>query len=109
VPSLIFLQDGDYVSNQRVIVRIPISIIGAGCEKTTLWFSLSVEGKKNDGPVMIADLKIKEKGKGVGLYASNGMNLIVKNCTVETVLLKLNKFSGIIFNGKRINAQNKGQ
>ena len=108
LPSLLLIAEGEHVG-ERVQVNFPISLIGAGCEKTTLWFSLSVEGKKNDGPEMIADLKIKEKGKGVGLYASNGMNLIVKHCTVETLLLKLNKFSGIIFNGKRINAKNKGQ
>ena len=52
-------------------------------KRRLFFFCLSICGKKNDGRVLIEDLKIKE-GKGYdGLCASNGMDLIVRRCTVE--------------------------
>ena len=90
VPSLLFIEEGKYMAGKSlgdvfatyVEVKIPLSIYGAGREKTTLvGFGLSIEGKKSDGIVEIGELTITG-GKGVGLYANQGMNLSVRNCSI---------------------------
>ena len=95
VPSLLFIDEGVYEEEVKnawtaVRVKIPLSIIGAGREKTTLqFFGMSIEGKKSDGIVEISDLKIK-KGKRMGLLANRGMSAFVSRCSVEEC-----QFSGV--------------
>ena len=64
-------------------MKKPLSIIGAGCGKTTLvGVGLKIEGNTSDGIVEIENLKIKGGG-GCGLYAYYGMKVIMRGCTVE--------------------------
>ena len=58
-------------------------ISGQGRGLTTLVeFGLMIQGKKSEGIVEIEDLTIKG-AKGGGLYASNGMKVIMRGCTIE--------------------------
>ena len=82
VPSLLFIEEGEYVVDTLITVKFPISIIGAGREKTTLVSTLFIRGKTSDGPVMIKDLTIKNE-EGSGLYAYNGMKVIMRGCSIE--------------------------
>jgi len=92
VPSVLFIEAGVYVtahsSSRRgeirrggyVTVNIPLSIYGAGREKTTLaGVGLKIEGNKSDGIVEIEELTIKTR---TGLFACNGMNVIMRGCSV---------------------------
>ena len=61
----------------------PIKICGQGIGETILdGFGLWIEGSKSNGSVVIEDLSI-QGGKEDGLYAVNGMDLIVRRCKVE--------------------------
>jgi len=86
VPSLLFIEEGEYVNvaeEEYVKVKIPLSIYGAGCEKTTLvGVGLLIRGSKSDGSVVIEDLTVQKSTQN-GLCAVNGMNLIVRRCKVE--------------------------
>ena len=77
LPAGEYTYSGDYFP-----LKTSIMIYGQGHEKTTLAFSLRIKGKKSDGTVEISDLKIKE-GKGTGLVADNGMDVVVRRCTIE--------------------------
>ena len=90
VPSVLFIAEGDHEytapngqrpQQRHVAVNFPLSIYGAGRAKTTLKFGLKIGGKKSEGPVVIADLKIQE-GKGNGFWAAGKMNLVIKNVSV---------------------------
>ena len=64
-------------------MKIPLSIYGAGREKTTLiGVGLMITGKKRDCIVKIEDLKIQGVEKS-GLCADDGMNVIMSRCSVE--------------------------
>ena len=64
-------------------MKKPLSIYGAGRGKTTLFrVGLKIKGKKGDGIVEIEDLTIKG-GEQSGLVALNGMNVIMRGCSVE--------------------------
>ena len=64
-------------------MKKPLSIYGAGCGLTTLvGVGLKIEGNKSDGIVEIQDLTIKG-GEGKGLYACEGMKVIMRGCTIE--------------------------
>ena len=86
VPSLLFIEEGEYVNvaeEEYVKMKIPLSIYGAGCEKTTLvGVGLLIRGSKSDGSVVIEDLTVQKSTQN-GLCAVNGMNLIVRRCKVE--------------------------
>ena len=61
----------------------PIKICGQGIGETILdGFGLLIRGSKSNGSVVIQDLSI-QGGTSVGLYAANGMDLIVRRCKVE--------------------------
>lgn len=82
LPSLLLIAEGEHVG-ERVQVNFPISLIGAGREKTTLLFGLDIQGKKSEGIVEIEDLTIKG-AEGTGLFACyNGMKVIMRGCTIE--------------------------
>ena len=82
VPSLVLIDEGEYVGG-NVLINYPVSIVGQGREKTTLSFGLWIKGKKREGDVVIVDsLKIKECQRS-GLYAWNGMDVVMRRCTVE--------------------------
>ena len=81
LPSLLLIAEGEHVG-ERVQVNFPISLIGAGREKTTLLFGLDIQGKKSEGIVEIEDLTIKGT-KRSGLWAYKGMKVIMRGCTVE--------------------------
>jgi len=82
VPSLVLIDEGEYVGG-NVLINYPVSIVGQGREKTTLSFGLQIEGKKREGDVVIVDsLKIKECQKS-GLWATEGMDVVVRRCTIE--------------------------
>jgi len=83
VPSVLFIEEGEHRGEGRVTMKKPLSIIGAGCGKTTLvGVGLKIEGNTSDGIVEIENLKIKGGG-GCGLYAYYGMKVIMRGCTVE--------------------------
>ena len=91
VPSVLFIEEGEHrdialrdgTQTHHITIQKPITIIGAGCRKTTLFgFGMEIRGKKSEGIVEIHDLKIKG-GDGTGLYAYNGMNVIMRGCTIE--------------------------
>ena len=90
VPSVLFIEEGEHrdialrdgTQTHHITIQKPITIIGAGCRKTTLFgFGMEIRGKKSEGIVEIHDLKIKEGDDG--LYADRGMNVIMKGCTIE--------------------------
>ena len=69
--------------NGRFVLDKPTKISGQGCGMTTLVeFGLLIKGNKSDGIVEIQDLTIKG-GEGTGLGAWQGMNVIMKGCTIE--------------------------
>ena len=85
VPSLLFIEEGEYGAGEGrcIEVNIPLSVYGAGRGRTTLvGVGLSIQGNKSDGIVEIEELTI-QGGKGHGLDAYNGMNVITRGCTVE--------------------------
>ena len=49
---------------------------------TLVEFGLKIEGKKSEGIVEIEDLTIKG-AKGTGLWAWEGMKVIMRGCTIE--------------------------
>ena len=88
--KVLLLRDGEYrvevgdldENGSFFELEKPIKIYGQGRGETTLvGFGLQIKGNK-DGVVEIGDLKIKDCGV-FGLNADNGMNLIVKRCTME--------------------------
>ena len=86
VPSVIFIDDGEFGSTNRfhdITIQKPLSIIGAGREKTVLsGIDLVIRGNKSDGIVEIQDLTIKGS-EGNGLWAHHGMKVIMRGCTIE--------------------------
>ena len=83
VPSVLLIDEGEIGQLKRMWVTVtkPLSIYGAGRRKTTLvGFGLRIKGKKSDGIVEIEDLTIKE---GFGLNANEGMDVIMRGCSVE--------------------------
>ena len=84
VPSLIFIEEGEYTGKGNYIrVKKPLSMYGAGCGKTTLvGVGIYIQGKKSDGIVEIGELKIKG-GERNGLWAYKGMNVIMRGVTVS--------------------------
>jgi hypothetical protein len=85
VPSLLFIEEGEFSSAEGdyIIVNKPLSIYGAGRGKTTLvGVGLKIYGKKSEGIIEIGDLKIKG-GKDAGVFVYEGMNVIVRRCSVE--------------------------
>ena len=77
------VEEEDLDGGGYFVLETPIAIVGQGREKTTLSFGLKIQGKKREGDVVIVDsLKIKEC-QGVGLYARNGMDVVMRRCTVE--------------------------
>ena len=61
----------------------PIKICGQGIGETILdGFGLDIKGSKSNGSVVIEDLSI-QGGRGHGLHACYGMDLIVRRCKVE--------------------------
>ena len=93
VPSVLFIEEGEHDARwshpttptsiqNYVTVKIPLSIYGAGREKTTLvGVGLRIKGKKSNGIVKIEDLTIQE-GKGCGLLAEEGMNVRMKRISI---------------------------
>ena len=86
VPSVIFIDEGEFGSTNRfhdITIQKPITIIGAGREKTVLiGIGLVIRGNKSDGIVEIQDLTIKG-GEGCGLFVCEGMKVIMRGCTIE--------------------------
>jgi len=83
MPSLLFIEEGKHCAEEKYVkVKIPISIYGAGREKTTLvGVGLQIQGEKSDGIVEIEDLTI-QGGKGCGLWVWKGMSLVAKRCSI---------------------------
>ena len=84
VPSLLFIEEGEYVAQGKCfVVMRPLSIYGAGREKTTLvGVSLHIRGMKSNGIVEIEDLKIQGGEGDAGLYADGGMNVIMRGVSI---------------------------
>ena len=83
VPSVLFIEEGEHGGGRRVTMEKPLSMYGAGCGLTTLvGVGLWIEGNKSDGIVEIQDLTIKG-GERMGLYAYEGMKVIMRGCTIE--------------------------
>ena len=77
------VEKGDLDWNGRFVLDKPTKISGQGCGMTTLvGVGLKIEGKKSEGIVEIEDLTIKG-AKWSGLWAWQGMKVIMKGCTVE--------------------------
>ena len=81
-----FIEEGEFGAGEGryITMKKPLSIYGAGRGKTTLvGVSLVIFGSsKSDGIVKIEDLTIKG-GKEHGLLAYNGMNVIMRGCSIE--------------------------
>ena len=79
--NIMHLRHGKYF-----VLDKPTKISGQGCGKTTLvGFGLLIQeeiGNKSDGIVEIEELTIKG-GEKNGLWAYNGMKVIMRGCTVE--------------------------
>ena len=72
-----------YSGGQDLNLLKPIKICGQGIGETILdEFGLQIKGSKSNGSVVIEDLSI-QGGKQTGLWAFNGMDLIVRRCKVE--------------------------
>jgi hypothetical protein len=86
VPSVLFIEEGECGGGEGeyyITMNKPLSMYGAGCGKTTLvGVGLRMKGKKSDGIVEIHNLKIKG-GEENGLYARQGMKVIMRGCTIE--------------------------
>jgi len=84
VPSVLFIEKGDYGGEGNfIMMKKPLSIIGAGRGMTTLvGIGLRIEGNKSAGIVEIEDLTIKGV-KEDGLCADEGMKVIMRGCSVE--------------------------
>ena len=83
VPSVLFIEEGNYRGEGDVTMKKPLSMYGAGRGLTTLvGVSLVIKGNKIDGIVEIQDLTIKG-GEEEGLYACKGMKVIMRGCTIE--------------------------
>ena len=93
MPTVLFIEAGVYgpgsifgkcaQGRRYVEVKIPLSIYGAGREKTTLvGFGLEIQGRRSNGIVEIEDLTIKG-GKGIGLIADRGMNVRTRGISVS--------------------------
>ena len=77
------VEKGDLDWSGRFVLDKPTKISGQGCGMTTLvGVGLEIEENKSDGIVEIHDLTIKG-GEENGLYASYGMKVIMRGCTVE--------------------------
>ena len=82
---VLLLGEGEYTNggDKHLVLDKPTKISGQGRGMTTLvGFGLKIEGNKSDGIVEINNLKIKGAGK-TGLYADEGMKVIMRGCTVE--------------------------
>ena len=84
VPSVIFIDEGEYnAEGSYVTLKKPLSMYGAGSGKTTLvGVGLKIQGEKRDGIAEIENLTIKG-GKEQGLNAWEGMNVIMRGCSIE--------------------------
>ena len=94
VPSLLLIEAGEYSAvGIYVTVKKPLSIYGAGREKTTLvGIGLKIGGNKSDGIVEIGDLTLRPipfDGSGSrksmlanGLTAYCGMNVMMKRVSI---------------------------
>ena len=89
------LVKGRYTYNgQYLKLPKPIKICGQGIGETILdGFGLYIAGSESNGSVVVEDLSI-QGGRGSGLHAENGMDLIVRRCKVEK------------FPGRGVNADN---
>ena len=81
---VLVLGEGEYTNGgEDLVLDKPTKISGQGCGNTTLvGFGLKIKGSRSDGFVEIENLKIKG-GKGHGLWAYQGMHVIMRGCTVE--------------------------
>ena len=83
VPSVLFIEEGKYTCSGNLNLEKPIKICGQGIGETILdGFGLNITGSKSNGSVVIQDLSI-QGGTGHGLFANDGMDLIVRQCKVE--------------------------
>jgi len=84
VPSVLFIGVGVHRGKGNYVTMMkPLSIYGAGRGMTTLvGVGLRIEGEKSDGIVEIEDLTIKG-AEWSGLYANEGMNVIMRGCSIE--------------------------
>jgi hypothetical protein len=77
------VEKGDLDWTGRFVLDKPTKISGQGCGMTTLvGVGLRIKGKKSEGIVEIEDLTIKG-AKRTGLWAEEGMKVIMRGCTVE--------------------------
>ena len=77
------VEKGDLDLGKYFVLNKPTKISGQGCGMTTLVeFGLCIRGKKSEGIVEIEDLTIKGAEEN-GLYASWGMKVIMRGCTIE--------------------------
>ena len=77
------VKEADLKYGKCFVLDKPTKISGQGRGLTTLvGFGLLIKGNKSDGIVEINNLKIKG-GRGYGLKADGGMNVIMRGCSVE--------------------------
>ena len=82
MPSVLFIE-GEHRGEGYIRVKKPLSMYGAGRGETILGgFGLMIQGSKSNGSVVIQDLSI-QRGTENGLFAYEGMDLIVRRCKVE--------------------------
>ena len=87
VPSVLFIEEGNYVSEGDFLkVKKPVSIYGAGCGKTTLvgvgLYIMPGRDCERLQTVVIEDLTL-QGGEGHGLSAEGRMKVILRRISVE--------------------------
>ena len=98
VPSVLFIEEGEHrEGGDYITMKKPLSMYGAGRGETTLvGVGLWIQGNKSDGIVEIQDLTIKG-GERHGLWACEGMKVIMRGCTIEEC-----GYSGVVARGADI-------
>ena len=104
--TVLKLEDCEYFnSGKQLVLDKPTKIIGQGRGMTTLvGVGLKIEGSKSEGIVEIEDLTIKGGGAN-GLFASEGLKVIMRGCTVEDFQCQ-NQCQGVIAWGADISCDN---
>ena len=82
IVKLILLKEGIYDLKENVIIKCPISLHGAGQDRTILHgYGIEIQGTKEEGKnVVLKDMTVSG-ASGYGLFASNGLSFLCTRMT----------------------------
>jgi hypothetical protein len=83
IVKLILLKEGTYDLEEKLIIKCPISIHGAGQDKTIIQgYGFRIEGEKEEGKnVVLKDMTISEMN-GNGVYTDDGLSWLCDSLTI---------------------------